>query len=1049
MQELVGQLRTELTDAREGSSSAAEALNVSTELAGRLQAAAEMSTEQAAAAAQRVAHQHSRSVADFEHRLQQATAALQHSTETATAADAERLRSIQSLQQLLDKALDVNSVSASRNNELAGSVQQLTAQLEAAQSAAAAQAADSQLAVVELQIEVDRLKQQLSGANKATDAALTVAAAKGSQAEAQADIEAALQQASQEHNAGMQQLEQRLLGAQTALQSTVAAAAQADMENKVHRQLLQQRLGDAVEQGLVAQGQVYDSAGKIAELQLQLESAQGAFAEKARANQLAVDELQSERDTVRQQMADANQAATAAAADAASLLRRTTTAEASLLESAAALTQEELRRSHLINAFQEDLKAAKAALHQSVHTAAQTDAERLRVIQGLQQQLSDAVESAQAAQGANKELTESVRSLGSELSAAEASLLREQQVHASTRTELQSQVKALQHQHATAQQAAEAAAAAAASADSRAASAEASAWEGSTALQATLLEKDQLASQLEQQLQAAQAALQQTTESAALADVQRQKDLHMLQQRLDDAIQQGSASLAVNTQLSDSVQQLKIQLQYAQNAVAKQSESTTAIVSQLQCQVDVLQQQVTSVRAEADTAAAKAATLQQAAAAASQCHEEASALLHQTLADKEQLVSALEHRLTHSQTELQQALNAAAVTSVETQHTVQSLQTRLDSTVQQAVAVQTANGQLSETVQQLKVQMQYGRNLMAKQSEASESTVTELHSHVQALQQHLSVARQEAVAATAEAAALTDASAVAQASQQAALTMLQASATGKEAMVGSFQEQLQDAQSALHQRAESAARADAENQATLQSLQQRLDNAMQQQAASSSTNAELCDKTQQLTAQLASAQTAAVELAAAHDMAAADMLGQVTSLQQQLATACEAADATAAHAATLSQRLTASEAAQASAQEAEEPSQQQAVEQQRTVDDLQLRLQDAQSELQQSTLAVAAAEEKRKGDMQLLQQRLDAALESVNASQTSSAESAEVIADLKAQLGVAQAAASAQVEAFAARADGLQQQVSCLGHHSANVYTRPQIFTNSFHVLST
>jgi len=97
------------------------------------------------------------------------------------------------------------------------------------------------------------------------------------------------------------------------------------------------------------------------------------------------------------------------------------------------------------------------------------------------------------------------------------------------------------------------------------------------------------------------------------------------------------------------------------------------------------------------------------------------------------------------------------------------------------------------------------------------------------------------------------------------------------------------------------------------------------------------------------------------------------------------------------------------------------------VDDLQLRLQGAETELQQSTAAVAAAEEKRKADMQLLQQRLDAALES--ASQTSSAESAEVIADRRARLERAQAAANAQVEAFAAKADGLQQQVSCLIVH--------------------
>jgi len=71
----------------------------------------------------------------------------------------------------------------------------------------------------------------------------------------------------------------------------------------------------------------------------------------------------------------------------------------------------------------------------------------------------------------------------------------------------------------------------------------------------------------------------------------------------------------------------------------------------------------------------------------------------------------------------------------------------------------------------------------------------------------------------------------------------------------------------------------------------------------------------------------------------------------------------------------------------------------------------------------------------MLQQRLDAALESANASQTSSAESTEVMAHLKAQLEVAQAAASAQVEAFAAQADELQQQVSCPGHLSSNMYT--------------
>ena len=507
-----------------------------------------------------------------------------------------------------------------------------------------------------------------------------------------------------------------------------------------------------------------------------------------------------------------------------------------MLESEAALSKEAADKSQIIHKYQNQLQSAQTALRQATQSAAQTEAQRQHSILLLQQRLDDASEQEHVFQDSNSALIHTVEALTAELASVKVSLLGEQQERANAAAEMHNQLERLQHQHACAQlaaeavgaAAAEAAGAAAAAAQQRAASAEASAWDAGTQLRAVVLEKQQSASHLEQQVQAAQAALQQTTKSVAAADAQRQSEVQSLQQRLDGALQQCQASQTANTQLSDSVMQLKIQLQYAQDALAKQSQVSTMTVSQLQSQVQQLQQQLVTVKQEADVAAAEAASVQQAYSAAAQSHQEVVALLQQTVTDKEDIVSDVKNRLIESQTGLRQAVNAAAATELETQQCVQSLEARLGTAVQQANALQTANAQLSDATQQLRVQLQYGRNAMAKQAAAAESAVAVLHNQVESLQQELVLARQDGAAAAAEATSLQEASAASEAFHQAAVASLQNSALEKDGVVNCLEVRLQDVQSALLLSTDSAAKAVAERQDAVRSLQQNLDAALQQ-----------------------------------------------------------------------------------------------------------------------------------------------------------------------------------------------------------------------------
>ena len=216
---------------------------------------------------------------------------------------------------------------------------------------------------------------------------------------------------------------------------------------------------------------------------------------------------------------------------------------------------------------------------------------------------------------------------------------------------------------------------------------------------------------------------------------------------------------------------------------------------------------------------------------------------------------------------------------------------------------------------------------------------------------------------------------------------------------------------------------------TVRCLQQDLDSARQQAAASSIASADLFDRHKMLRAQLESAEAAAIQTVAANNRVEADMSSQVNSLQQQLASARGVADAAAAGAAALSQRLTDSEAAQALAQEAEELSQQHLAERQKLIDHLQQRLQDAQVALHQQTEVAAAADAQRRQEIESVQQQLADAVAAASASQTSSAESAETTAQLRAQLESTQGAAATQAGALSAEMQDLQQQVSWLIPH--------------------
>ena len=99
-------------------------------------------------------------------------------------------------------------------------------------------------------------------------------------------------------------------------------------------------------------------------------------------------------DTLRQQLADANQAAATSAVDAASLLQRLTAAEASCLQSEAARHQQSVQQTQIMQSLQARLHDAQIALHQSAQSAVQTDAERQHSMQDLQQRLDIALERA-------------------------------------------------------------------------------------------------------------------------------------------------------------------------------------------------------------------------------------------------------------------------------------------------------------------------------------------------------------------------------------------------------------------------------------------------------------------------------------------------------------------------------------------------------------------------------------------------------------------------------------------------------------------------------
>ena len=291
MQGLVEHLRSELVDARQETSIATEALTASTELASRLQAHAEVAREQGAAAVQRVTHEHSRAPADLEHRLQEATAALQRGTASAASAAAQQCASIQALQQRLEDALAQSNAAASRNEELAGTVAQLEEQLDLAQSSVTSQAAASQETVAQMQAQVTALQYQLTIANQAAAAAADTEAALGSAAAAGGG---ALLGAAAQHAEEVRALHQKLENAEAVMQRMTARDASAEAHNRQVVQALQEQLAEAAEQVLLAQGQVFDSASAIVELNVQLAAAQHALYQKAESSTSAVQQLESQ-----------------------------------------------------------------------------------------------------------------------------------------------------------------------------------------------------------------------------------------------------------------------------------------------------------------------------------------------------------------------------------------------------------------------------------------------------------------------------------------------------------------------------------------------------------------------------------------------------------------------------------------------------------------------------------------------------------------------------------------------------------------------------------
>lgn len=294
---------------------------------------------------------------------------------------------------------------------------------------------------------------------------------------------------------------------------------------------------------------------------------------------------------------------------------------------------------------------------------------------------------------------------------------------------------------------------------------------------------------------------------------------------------------------------------------------------------------------------------------------------------------------------------------------------------------------LQELVQQLRTELAEARQETSIASEALTAS-TELAGRLQA---HVEIAQEQGAAAVQH------------------VTHEHSRATAD------LEHRLQQATAALQRSTASAAAEDAEQRASIQALQQRLEAALAQSNAAVSKNEELADTVAQLEAQLDSAQSSIAIQAAAAKETIAQMQAQVDALHDQLTTANQAAAAAATTEAAEGATAAAPGSAlhEAAARHAGE------------VCDLQQKLETAETALQRmQTAGDAAGEADRRQAVQALQQQLAEAAEQVLVAQGQVFGAAESIAELELQLAAAHTALQQQAESSGSAVRELESQVT-------------------------
>ena len=772
-----------------------------------------------------------------------------------------------------------------------------------------------------------------------------------------------------------------------------------------------------------SQGQQEQLKQQCQRLADELAAAHAAVIEEQQQHHITVCELQRQVAELQQQIVATKQAADASEGAAASAERMAALAEASAREAANKLQAAAVVKDQLRLDLEQQLQAAQWTLQERLSSSANALAKGQQEVESLQQSLDVAMQESKATQAANAELSDSLSQLTSQLLDAQTALTSESDGNAAAVSQLHSQVDTLKRQLADVQQEAEEAAAQAASLQHAARTAEQRHQASAVLLQETVTDQTQAANELEKRLFASQDALQQASNLAAAETASHQQDVDNLQAKLDASVEQSTAVQALNSQLADAVQQLRIQLQNGKIAMAKQVEANEEAVTGLHSQVETLQQQLDSVSQEA-AAAIEEATVVAAAAAAS--HHAAAAVLQESAAEKDAVIISLKSSLQAAQTELQQATAAADASQADSQQSMQLLHQRLHDTQQQSQDLTCSTAQLSATVSHLTQQLDAAREAAVEQTESSSQAVADLQTQADLLQKELDNALQAADAAAADAAAHSSTAAAAEAAgalAQEAAAVLEQTVAARNLEGHVLKEKLQSTQAALDCAAAVAAHTDAQRQQEILSVQAELDDARVQVRISEASSIETADRVRQLQAQLDSAQQAQNEQSTASSAEITQLQQQVGGLQQQLTAAKEATDAAAAEVAVLTQQASITEAAHLAEAAA---LQQKAEDQTRLVRSLAQQLQAAQTELQQATASAAVMHQDDQRSLEALQQRLQDAHEGSGGLQGDNSELAGRLAQARSELESVQMTLANQSAASHTSLVQLQSQVQGL-----------------------